>query len=126
PLPAIELPLDEEAHGEVAEWLYDHKPLNDDLKRCSGPGYRNYSLPIPVMRTLQDLAGPFAHGRDPNAEFLFNHEAFYVSKALSLAIPGGPKFEPLFRKAEEDDLDVDDFADIRKAFVRGNERTEYK
>jgi len=32
---------------------------------------------------------------DPNYNYLFDKEAFFTAKALNVAIPGGPKFEPL-------------------------------
>jgi len=28
---------------------------------------------------------------------LFDKKSFYTAKALNVAIPGGPKFEPLYR-----------------------------
>jgi hypothetical protein len=34
---------------------------------------------------------------DPNYFHLFDRRSFFTAKALNLAIPGGPKFEPLFR-----------------------------
>lgn len=44
-----------------------------------------------------------------------------------MAIPGGPKFEPLFRDAlEEADEDWNEFNDINKVIVRHPVRTEYR
>ena len=40
--------------------------------------------------------------------------SFLTSKALNMAIPGGPKFEPLFRDAEREDEDWNEFNDISK------------
>ena len=34
---------------------------------------------------------------DPNYFYLFNVDAFVTAKSLNMCIPGGPKFEPLFR-----------------------------
>jgi pre-mRNA-processing factor 8 len=34
---------------------------------------------------------------DKNYFYLFDKKSFYTAKALNIAIPGGPKFEPLFR-----------------------------
>jgi len=34
---------------------------------------------------------------DKNYFYLFDKRSFFTAKALSMAIPGGPKFEPLFR-----------------------------
>ena len=65
---------------------------------------------------------------DKNYYHLFDLESFYTAKALNLAIPGGPKFEPLYRdelgiKEEED---WNEFNDINKIIVRNLIRTEYK
>lgn len=45
-----------------------------------------------------------------------------------MAIPGGPKFEPLYRDAIQDEQDEDwnEFNDINKIIVRHPIRTEYK
>lgn len=45
-----------------------------------------------------------------------------------MAIPGGPKFEPLFRDLQENEGDEDwnEFNDINKIIVRHQIRTEYK
>lgn len=42
-----------------------------------------------------------------------------------MAIPGGPRFEPLYRDVEEDE-DWNDFNDISKIILRQPVRTEYK
>ena len=34
---------------------------------------------------------------DENYFYLFDLKSFFTAKALNLAIPGGPKFEPLAR-----------------------------
>jgi pre-mRNA-processing factor 8 len=43
-----------------------------------------------------------------------------------MAIPGGPKFEPLFRDNIDEDEDWNEFNDIQKIIVRHPIRTEYK
>ena len=43
-----------------------------------------------------------------------------------MAIPGGPKFEPLFRDIYEEDEDWNEFNDINKLIIRHQIRTEYK
>lgn len=43
-----------------------------------------------------------------------------------MAIPGGPKFEPLYRDVYEEDEDWNEFNDINKIIVRHQIRTEYK
>jgi pre-mRNA-processing factor 8 len=58
---------------------------------------------------------------------LFDKKSFYTAKALNMAIPGGPKFEPLYRDAFDDgDEDWNEFNDINKIIVRHPIRTEYK
>jgi pre-mRNA-processing factor 8 len=34
---------------------------------------------------------------DKNYFYLFDKKSFYTAKALNVAIPGGPKFEPLYK-----------------------------
>lgn len=43
-----------------------------------------------------------------------------------MAIPGGPKFEPLYRDIYEEDEDWNEFNDINKIIIRNMIRTEYK
>ncbi len=61
---------------------------------------------------------------DKNYYYLFDKKAFYTAKALNMAIPSGPKFEPLHRDVEEDD-DWNEFNDIHKIIIRQQIRTEY-
>lgn len=43
-----------------------------------------------------------------------------------MCIPGGPKFEPLFRDMDTRDEDWNEFNDINKLIIRAPIRTEYK
>lgn len=36
---------------------------------------------------------------DDNYFYLFDTKSFFTAKALNMAIPGGPKFEPLIKDA---------------------------
>ncbi|KAH8048735.1 U5 snRNA binding protein [Aureococcus anophagefferens] len=63
---------------------------------------------------------------DPNYFHLFDKRSFFTAKALNCAIPGGPKFEPLFRDADVDEDDWNEFNDINKIIIRHQIRTEYK
>jgi pre-mRNA-processing factor 8 len=63
---------------------------------------------------------------DKNYYHLFDLNSFYTAKALNLAIPGGPKFEPLYRDMYEEDEDWNEFNDINKIIIRNMIRTEYK
>ncbi len=62
---------------------------------------------------------------DPNYFYLFDLKSFITAKALNMAIPGGPKFEPLFRDLNDDE-DWNEFNDISKIVIRQHIRTEYK
>jgi len=64
--------------------------------------------------------------KDLNHRYLFDTDHFLTAKALNVAIPGGPKFEPLFRDVEDQDEDWNDFNDITKLIIRKPIRTEYK
>jgi len=63
---------------------------------------------------------------DTNASYLFDKKAFFTAKALNMAIPGGPKFEPLYRDMDNFDEDWNEFNDINKVIIRQQIRTEYK
>jgi len=54
---------------------------------------------------------------DKNYYYLFEMKSFQTAKALNVAIPGGPKFEPLFRDNYEED-DWNEFNDIHKIIIR--------
>ena len=112
PLDPIALELDPIEDGSVAEWFYDAAPLRY-TKLVNGPTYRKWRLPLPVMSTLYRLAGQLLSDlTDPNYFYLFESKAFATAKALNVAIPGGPKFEPLFRDADKADEDWNEFNDL--------------
>lgn len=97
PLEAIQMELDEEEDNPVFDWLYDHQPLKH-TKQVNGPSYRLWRLTLPVMANLHRLANQLLSDLvDKNYFYLFDKRSFYTAKALNMAIPGGPKFEPLFR-----------------------------
>ncbi|GIX65498.1 pre-mRNA processing splicing factor PRP8 [Babesia caballi] len=126
PLEAIQMQLDPEEDSAVVNWFYDHKPLQYESKRINGPSYRRWFLTVEQMGVLYRLAGQlFSDIQDDNYFYLFNLKAFYTAKALNTAIPGGPKFEPLFRDAQEDE-DWNEFNDVSKIIIRQPIRTEYR
>lgn len=93
----------------------------------NGPSYRFWKLPLGVMANLHRLGNQLLSDQtDPNCSYLFDKKAFYTAKALNLAIPGGPKFEPLYREAFDEDEDWNEFNDINKIIVRHPVRTEYR
>merc|ERR1711915_168489 len=63
---------------------------------------------------------------DVNYFYLFDLKSFCTAKALNMAIPGGPKFEPLYRDMYDEDEDWNEFNDINKIIIRQQIRTEYK
>ena len=97
--------------------------LKDPIR--NGPG-RRWAIPIQNMMSLyrenrvlqSDLF-------DPNSFYLFDKNSFFTAKALGVALPGGPKFEPLFR---DDTIhkDWNEFNDLNKVIFRGQILTEYE
>lgn len=63
---------------------------------------------------------------DDNYFYLFDLKSFFTAKALNIAIPGGPKFEPLVKEANNNDEDWNEFNDINKIIIRQPVRTEYR
>ncbi|KAK4785250.1 hypothetical protein SAY86_001939 [Trapa natans] len=126
PLEAIQLELDPEEDSAVHTWFYDHKPLVK-TKLINGPSYRKWHLSLPIMATLHRLAGQLLSDLiDRNYFYLFDMESFFTAKALNMCIPGGPKFEPLYRDMEKGDEDWNEFNDINKLIIRSPLRTEYR
>ena len=129
PLEAVQLELDEEEDAPVIDWFYDDKPLVKDQRFINGPSYRYWTLDLPKMAALyrlgRTLLSDFASG-DRNYFYLFDLKSFYTAKSLNVAIPGGPKFEPLYKDLEGYDDDWNEFNDIRKVIIRQPIRTEYK
>lgn len=126
PLEPIQLELEEEEDSAVYTWFYDHKPLVK-TKLINGPSYRKWHLSLPIMATLHRLAGQLLSDLiDRNYFYLFDMESFFTAKALNMCIPGGPKFEPLYRDMEKGDEDWNEFNDINKLIIRSPLRTEYR
>ncbi|GMY34072.1 pre-mRNA-processing-splicing factor 8A [Fagus crenata] len=126
PLEPIQLEMDEEEDSAVYTWFYDHKPLVK-TKLINGPSYRKWHLSLPIMATLHRLAGQLLSDLiDRNYFYLFDMESFFTAKALNMCIPGGPKFEPLYRDMEKGDEDWNEFNDINKLIIRSPLRTEYR
>ena len=126
PLEAIQLDMDEEEDSAIIDWFYDPKPLVD-TPSVNGPSYRYWSLSLPVMANLYRLGRTLLSDHtDINASYLFDKNSFFTAKALNMAIPGGPKFEPLYRDMDTFDEDWNEFNDINKVIIRQQIRTEYK
>ena len=126
PIDPINMELDEEEDDAVFDWFYDHKALVG-TQHVNGPTYRRWSLTVPQMGTLHRLAGQLLSDLvDHNYFYLFDLKSFYTAKSLNMAIPGGPKFEPLYRDINIGDEDWNEFNDINKIIIRHAIRTEYR
>ena len=72
--------------------------LPPSSRYVNGTTYRRWQFTLPMMSTLYRLANQLLTDLvDCNYFYLFDLKAFFTSKALNMAIPGGPKFEPLVR-----------------------------
>ena len=127
PLEAIQMELDEDEDEAVIDWLYEgSKPLQNS-KFVNGTSYKKWTLPLPIMANLHRLSSQLLSDLcDQNYFYLFDINSFITAKSLNMAIPGGPKFEPLHRDLEQDDDDWNEFNDINKIIIRQPIRTEYK
>lgn len=115
---ASELPEPVQIDTEL-EWLYDDHPLEEEF----GEGYHRWHLLGDQQAELARLAAPLTqHNRSP---FLLDLPAMTTAKALNVAIPGGPKFEPLDRKDPMDE-DLLDFNALDRVVYRGGIRSEYR
>ncbi|VDL60627.1 unnamed protein product [Hymenolepis diminuta] len=126
PLEPIQMDLDPEEDGAIAEWFYDRNPLAD-TPHVNGLTYRRWNLPLPIMSNLYRLANCLLTDlMDDNYFYLFDLKSFFTAKALNVALPGGPKFEPLVKDRNLDDEDWNEFNDINKIIIRQPIRTEYR
>ena len=68
----------------------------------NGHTYRKWSFTLPIMSTLYRLGNQLLTDLvDHNYFYLFDLKSFFTAKALNLAIPGGPKFEPLVKEVNQ-------------------------
>eukprot|EP01080_Neovahlkampfia_damariscottae_P009220 gene9221-1307_t len=126
PLDPIQMEFDEEEDEAVMDWFYDHNPLQF-TKFVNGPSYKSWRLDLPILTTIHRFAEQlFSDVIDDNYFYMFDLNSFYTAKALGQALPGGPKFEPLYKDQDESNEDWNEFNDIHKIIVRQKIRTEYK
>ena len=126
PPEALRFDLDPEDDADVADWLWDNKGLVG-TPHINGETYRRWHLPLRTMATLHRLSSQLlADFTDANSRHLFDLPSLLTSKALNLAIPGGPRFEPLFRDNDPAEDDWNEFNDVHKVIVRAPIRTEYR
>ncbi|GAB7344574.1 hypothetical protein MBLNU457_3072t1 [Dothideomycetes sp. NU457] len=126
PLEPIQLELDEDEDAAVYEWFYDPRPLLD-TPHVNGPSYKKYNLTLPQMTTLYRLSNQLLSDTvDKNYFHLFDLPSFFSAKALNVALPGGPRFEPLFKDIDPNDEDFGEFNAIDRIIFRSPIKTEYR
>ncbi|KAH7067162.1 NUC071 domain-containing protein [Paraphoma chrysanthemicola] len=126
PLEPIQLELDEDEDGPVVEWFYEHRPLLD-TPHVNGPSYETWNLDLPQMATLYRLSRQLLSDIvDKNYFHMFEMNSFLTAKALNVAIPGGPRFEPLYKDIDPNDEDFGEFNAIDRIIFRAPIRTEYR
>ena len=126
PLEPIQMELDEAEDGPVIEWFYEHRPLLD-TPHVNGPSYKRWTLSLPQMATLYRLSHQLLSDLvDKNYFYMFDLNSFLTAKALNVAIPGGPRFEPLYKDVDPNDEDFGEFNAIDRIIFRAPIRTEYR
>lgn len=129
PPESIQMKIDLGKFKTIEDWFYDDKPFIDDLNVVNGESYKTWSLDLHKRTELYKLAQPLLTGlNDSNYFYLFNREDFFTSKALNVALPGGPRFEPLFKdRINNPELeDFTEFNSIDRIIFRCPIKAEYK
>ena len=126
PLEPIQMELSEEEDEAIYEWFYDHRPLLD-TPHVNGPSYKSWNLTLPQMAALFRLSRPLISDVvDKNYFYLFDLKSFLTAKALNVALPGGPRFEPLYKDINPNDEDFGEFNAIDRIIFRNPIRTEFR
>ncbi|KAJ8111275.1 hypothetical protein ONZ43_g5660 [Nemania bipapillata] len=124
PLQPIQMELDEDEDNAVYEWFYDHRPLLD-TEHVNGPSYKTWNLSLQQMATLHRLSRPLLSDKiDQNYFYLFDLKSLLTAKALNVALPGGPRFEPLYKDIDPNDEDFGEFNAIDRIIFRLPIKTE--
>ncbi|KAH9862380.1 Pre-mRNA-processing-splicing factor 8 [Plenodomus biglobosus] len=126
PLEPIQLELDEDEDGPVYDWFYEHRALLD-TPHVNGPSYETWNLDLPQMATLYRLSAQLLTDIvDKNYFHMFEMNSLQTAKALNVALPGGPRFEPLYKDIDPNDDDFGEFNAIDRIIFRTIVRTEYR
>ncbi|KAI4249693.1 MAG: hypothetical protein L6R40_000482 [Gallowayella cf. fulva] len=126
PLEPIQMEFDEAEDSPVLDWFYEHRPLLD-TPHVNGPSYKDWNLSLPQMATLYRLSHQLLSDLvDKNYFHMFDLNSFRTAKALNVAIPGGPRFEPLYKDVDPNDEDFGEFNAIDRIIFRSPIRTEYR
>lgn len=124
PLQPIQMDLDEDEDAAVYEWFYDARPLLD-TDHVNGPSYKTWNLSLQQMATLHRLSRPLLSDKiDQNYFYLFDLKSLLTAKALNVALPGGPRFEPLYKDIDPNDEDFGEFNAIDRIIFRLPIKTE--
>ncbi|KAG8165724.1 hypothetical protein KVR01_004276 [Diaporthe batatas] len=124
PLEPVQMELDEEDDEAIQEWFYDHRPL-EDTPHVNGPSYKTWNLTLQQMANLYRLSRPLISDVfDKNYFYLFELKSLLSAKALNVALPGGPRFEPLYKDIDPNDEDFGEFNAIDRIIFRNPVRTE--
>ncbi|GAO18226.1 hypothetical protein UVI_02022920 [Ustilaginoidea virens] len=126
PLEPIQMELNEDEDEAIYEWFYDHRPLLD-TSHVNGPSYKTWNLSLPQMAALFRLSRPLISDVvDKNYFNLFDLKSFLTAKALNVALPGGPRFEPLYKDIDPNEEDFGEFNAIDRIIFRTPIRTEFR
>ncbi|KAL2106170.1 hypothetical protein VUR80DRAFT_3888 [Thermomyces stellatus] len=126
PLPPIQFDLDEDEDAAIIDWFYDHRPLID-TPHVNGPSYKTWNLSLEQMAALFRLSEPLlSEVVDKNYFYLFELKSFLAAKALNVALPGGPRFEPLYKDIDPNEEDIGEFNAIDRIIFRGETRNEFR
>lgn len=126
PLEPIQMELNEDEDEAVYEWFYDHRPLLD-TSHVNGASYKTWNLTLPQMAALFRLSRPLISDVvDKNYFYLFDLKSFLTAKALNVALPGGPRFEPLYKDIDPNEEDFGEFNAIDRIIFRTPIRTEFR
>ena len=90
---------------QVSLFIVDFLALSSNDLSCllsrrmvNGSTYRRWQLSLPILSTLYRMGNQLLTDLvDDNYFYLFDLKSFFTAKALNVAIPGGPKFEPLVK-----------------------------
>ncbi|KAI1265231.1 pre-mRNA processing splicing factor 8 [Xylariaceae sp. FL1019] len=120
----IQMELLEDEDAAVYEWFYDHRPLSD-TDHVNGPSYKKWNLSLQQMATLHRMSQPLLSDRiDRNDLYLFDLKSLLTAKALNVALPGGPRFEPLYKDIDPNDEEFGEFNAIDRIIFRSPIKTE--
>lgn len=126
PPPPLQDDLDEEDSGAIIDWFYDPFPRLVLPNQIQGPRRpHGYYFTLDTLETLYRNASPILPQlEDKNYFYLWSIPSFYTAKAMHLAIPRGPKFEPptALRSIREEEEEWTEFNDLRRIIHRDDPR----